>query len=37
MCFGIDAFDTDTSACYFISKGRLSYRLSGDKIILCVG
>ena len=25
------------SACYFISEGRLSYPLSGDMIILCVG
>ena len=37
MCFGTNAFDTDTSACYFISEGRLSYLLSGDMIILCVG
>ena len=25
------------SACYFISEGRLSYPLSVDMIILCVG
>ena len=37
MCFGTDTFYTDTSACYFISEGRLSYHLSGDVIILCVG
>ena len=33
MCFGTDAFDTDTFlACYFISE-RLSYPLSDDLII----
>ena len=37
MCFGADAFDRHFSACYFISEGRLSYPLSGDMIILCVG
>ena len=37
MCFSTDAFDTDNSACYFLSEGRLSYPLSGDMIILCVG
>ena len=38
MYFGTDAFDTDTfSACFFISEGRLSYPLSGDMTILCVG
>ena len=33
MCFGTDAFDTDT----FLSEERLSYPLSGHMIILCAG
>ena len=38
MCFATDAFDTDTfQRAIFISEGRLSYPLSGDMIILCVG
>ena len=32
-CFGYRHF----SACYFISEGKLSYPLSGDMMILCVG
>ena len=34
MCFGTDAFDTDT---FQLAEERLSYPLSGDMIILCVG
>ena len=37
MCFGIDAFDTDIFQRATLSEGRLSYPLSGDTIILCVG
>ena len=36
MCFGTDAFDTDHFQ-HAVSEGRLSYPLSGDNIILCVG
>ena len=38
MCFGKDAFDSDTfQRAFFISEGRLFYPLSGGMIILCVG
>ena len=36
MCFCAAAFDTDTSACNFISE-EMFYLLSGDMIFLCVG
>ena len=39
MCFGTDAFDTDTfqRAISYREEARLSYPLSSNMIILCVG
>ena len=38
MCFGTDAFDTDTfSVLFYIRRKVILSPLSGDMIILCVG
>ena len=36
MCFGTDAFDTDTFQCAILYQ-KEGYPLSDDMIILCVG